>query len=247
MQGTFRDHRSTEYIGVRGLAEAAERVLREMNPGEQPKGTVSDYPNERTIRFYLSEGLLPTPTEKRGPASLFNYRHLITLLVIKKLQSEGLPISVIKSLLAGREIDDLEKLLRERVKVFTDRTELETFIESSGKGEGEEVMVMSDPKLREDYLAGQAPEMSEENDASAYLSRLLMSSPTPKPDQRSAEHRTHSAKSRNLAGPEAWTRSLIRPGIELHLSDACELPGTERELNSLLRVIEKVLRYKADL
>ncbi|MBK9767450.1 MAG: MerR family transcriptional regulator [Chloracidobacterium sp.] len=215
-------------IGVRGLAEAAERVLREMNPGEQPKGTVSDYPNERTIRFYLSEGLLPTPTEKRGPASLFNYRHLITLLVIKKLQSEGLPISVIKSLLAGREIDDLEKLLRERVKVFTDRTELETFIESSGKGEGEEVMVMSDPKLREDYLAGQAPEMSEENDASAYLSRLLMRRPDAEARPKVSGTPDSSREVAKPGGPEAWTRSLIRPGIELHLSDACELPGTER-------------------
>ena len=256
MEEALEDYRSNEYVGVRELADAAERILRELQP-EQTKGTVSDYPNERTIRFYLSEGLLPAPTAKRGQSSLFRYRHLVTLLVIKKLQSEGLPISVIKSLIADRGIDELEKLLGERVMVFTQKADLDSFIETSGKGENEEVMVMTDPKLRDDYLAEQSAGESGENEAKEYLSRLLYSSARPGPTA-SAPHfasQSRPPSSRRSGGlaflrpgerkprnAQTWTRLEIAPGLELHLADAFELPRTGRELDTIIGAIEKALK-----
>jgi len=256
MEKALEDHRSNEYVGVRELADAAERILRELQP-EQTKGTVSDYPNERTIRFYLSEGLLPAPTEKRGQSSLFRYRHLITLLVIKKLQSKGLPINVIKSTIAGRNIDELERILGERVMVFTDRNDLDAAIASSPKDESEEIIVVNDPKARADYLAFAA---KEKNEAQEYLEELLLDTPNTNTDAESAQvlslaaSRYSSDKDlrpeglrvppKTTSNVRTWDRIEIAPGLELHLAEAFDLPRTAKELNLIVDAIEKVLKPK---
>jgi DNA-binding transcriptional MerR regulator len=63
------------------------------------------------VRYYLSEGLLPPAAEKQGTASVFGYRHLLQLLVVKKLQAEHLPIRVIREMVTGRSERQLERLL----------------------------------------------------------------------------------------------------------------------------------------
>lgn len=49
----------------------------------------------RTIRYYISEGLVPAPV-KRGPASYYREDHLNRLVLIRKYQSEGLPLDLIR-------------------------------------------------------------------------------------------------------------------------------------------------------
>src|SRR5690349_18785693 len=98
MAYSLEHFRNSEFNGVKDLADAAEQILQSVGPS-QGKGTVTEYPNARTIRYYLAEGLLPQPIDKRGLKSIFIYRHLLILLAIKKLQSDGLPINVIKTLI----------------------------------------------------------------------------------------------------------------------------------------------------
>jgi DNA-binding transcriptional MerR regulator len=78
---------------------------------EQARGTVTSVPDERTIRYYMAEGLIQTPGEKQGTASLFNYLNLLQLLTVKKLQAEHLPIRKIRELVAGKSEAELEMLL----------------------------------------------------------------------------------------------------------------------------------------
>src|ERR1044071_8719113 len=87
--------RQAKYVGVAELADEAAKILAEIGPAQE-RGTVSEVPDERTIRYYLSEGLLSPAEEKQGTASVFGYRHLLQLLVVKKLQAEGLPIRAIR-------------------------------------------------------------------------------------------------------------------------------------------------------
>lgn len=49
----------------------------------------------RTIRYYISEGLVPSPV-RRGPASYYREDHLNRLLLIRKYQAEGLPLDLIR-------------------------------------------------------------------------------------------------------------------------------------------------------
>jgi len=103
--------RRGKYVGVAGLAEAAARILAESGAARQGRGTVTELPDERTVRYYLAEGLIPAAEEKQGTASVFGFRHLLQLLVVKKLQAEGLPIRAIRELVTGKTERQLERLL----------------------------------------------------------------------------------------------------------------------------------------
>ena len=59
----------------------------------------------------MAEGLVQTPEEKQGTASVFGYLNLLQLLTVKKLQAEHLPIRKIRELVAGKSEQELETLL----------------------------------------------------------------------------------------------------------------------------------------
>ena len=98
------------YVGLLEFARVGEQILAEMGL-EQARGTVTSVPDERTIRYYMAEGLIQTPGEKHGTASLFIYLNLLQLLTVKKLQAEHLPIRKIRELVAGKSEQELEMLL----------------------------------------------------------------------------------------------------------------------------------------
>jgi DNA-binding transcriptional MerR regulator len=102
--------RGRKYVGLPEFARVGEQVLAEMGL-EQARGTVTSVPDERTIRYYMAEGLVQTPEEKQGTASVFGYLNLLQLLTVKKLQAEHLPIRKIRELVAGKSEQELETLL----------------------------------------------------------------------------------------------------------------------------------------
>src|ERR1700752_1500529 len=99
-----------KYVGTLEFARVGEEILAEMGL-EQARGTVTSVPDERTIRYYMAEGLVQAPDEKQGTASVFSYLHLLQLLTVKKLQAEHLPIRKIRELVAGKSDEELETLL----------------------------------------------------------------------------------------------------------------------------------------
>lgn len=68
----------------------------------------------RTIRYYVAQGLLPSP-ETAGPATRYGEGHLARLLLIKRLQREHLP-------LAGIRVR-LERMGDEEVRALLDATD----------------------------------------------------------------------------------------------------------------------------
>ena len=102
--------RGKRYVGLPEFAQAGGRIIAELE-WEQQRGTVTSVPDERTIRYYLAEGLVQTPDEKQGTASVFGYLNLLQLLTVKKMQAEHLPIRKIRELVAGKTEQELETLL----------------------------------------------------------------------------------------------------------------------------------------
>jgi DNA-binding transcriptional MerR regulator len=102
--------RGRKYVGLPEFAQTGERILSELEL-EQERGSVTNVPDERTIRYYLAEGLIRSPEEKQGTASVFGYMNLLQLVAIKKLQAEHLPIRKIRELVAGKSEQELESLL----------------------------------------------------------------------------------------------------------------------------------------
>lgn len=151
--------KNRKYVGVRQFAHEVETILREMGSAQE-RGNVSDYPNERTVRFYLSEGLLSQPEEKKGSALIFNYSHLLTLLAIKKLQAQGIPNGFIRSLVVGKPDRELEIILREEIKTVTDPDEIVSYARMTqselNKEFGEEVILKSVlPQMEEELEPGE--------------------------------------------------------------------------------------------
>src|SRR5262245_38440251 len=102
--------RDEQYFGSAELAAAAARLIGDLVPAQE-KGSVAEVPDERTVRYYLSEVLISPAFEKRGTASLYGYRHLLQLLVVKRLQADYLPIRKIKELIENKTESELEQML----------------------------------------------------------------------------------------------------------------------------------------
>jgi DNA-binding transcriptional MerR regulator len=67
---------------------------------------------ERTVRFYIQEGLLPPPQGSRS-ASRYVYEHWLRLEVILKLKENYLPLREIKTRLEHITVPELEQMARE--------------------------------------------------------------------------------------------------------------------------------------
>lgn len=132
------DYKDRSFVGVAELAKAARKVLESSGIRQSRDKMVAEFPNERTIRFYQSQRLLPQAA-REGTASIFFYEHLLTLIVIKRLQSIGVPIRTIGKILAGRDISRLEQLLTEEVRASSDPEEGRL-----ARLRGEEVLDISD-------------------------------------------------------------------------------------------------------
>jgi DNA-binding transcriptional MerR regulator len=95
--------------------EAVNRIVVDL-PLEQPDDRrVSSELNERTLRYYISEGLMDAPDDK-GSAAVYSKKHLLQVLVVKALQARYLPIKRIREILWRKSNKELEGILRDYVR-----------------------------------------------------------------------------------------------------------------------------------
>lgn len=238
-----------KYIGVQGLVDAAASIL-SSGLVPQEKKNVVEIPDERTVRFYIAQGLIPD-TEKEGRKKVFTDLHLFTLLVIKKLQSKGLPISVIRELVQNQSVSKLKKLLGEEIHVFTDEASLSKHQAETPGAEKEDVVVINDLKAREEFL-----KKKTQNDAETYLRSLLMSPRMPKNDDSQVQFADLDEDRRVLfsmaESPDRipttrareWKRFDIAPGVELHIERGYRFPKDSNERRSIIDSIIKILRSR---
>lgn len=89
----LREYRALAPWNLRDLAAIAGAILDAS--GVRPvNAAASAHPNERTIRFYVTRGLV-APPEGRGTAAIYGYRHLLQVLGIKLRQMEGATLGTI--------------------------------------------------------------------------------------------------------------------------------------------------------
>ncbi|MDC0719067.1 helix-turn-helix domain-containing protein [Nannocystis bainbridge] len=92
---------------IRELSRQAEqRLASEEAPAN---GQVRAVPDERSIRYYTTLGLLDRPA-LQGRTALYGPRHLAQLIAIKRLQAEGKPLAEIQRLLPTLDDSALTQL-----------------------------------------------------------------------------------------------------------------------------------------
>lgn len=88
--------------------------------GERPEGlTIEDLAERvnvpvRTVRYYVTEGLLPGPGA-RGKAASYGEEHLLRLLLIRKLVERHVPLKEVGERLSGLSVADVRALLAQEV------------------------------------------------------------------------------------------------------------------------------------
>jgi DNA-binding transcriptional MerR regulator len=94
------------------LAAVATVFVWSLGLDPQPETTATDQISRRTIRYYVSNGLMSRP---EGPtrSALYHYRHLIELLFIKARQHQGCRLEEIQEEMAGATASALEKRVTE--------------------------------------------------------------------------------------------------------------------------------------
>ena len=206
--------RGRKYIGLPEFAQTVERILLELDL-EQERGTVTNVPDERTIRYYLAEGLIQSPEEKQGTASVFGYMNLLQLVAVKKLQAEHLPIRKIRELVAGKSEQELETLL------------------GVGSPSGRKSSESEAKRYLESLLA---PSMSQTLGSVAVAG-------TPRP-KRMSTPRAAAPPAQEADQTQSWQRVEIEPGLELHIRSDYTPPTTSARTRSLAdRIRRAISRY----
>jgi len=102
-------------LDLTGLVEAAATLLsRCAAPADE---RVSARPDERTVRYYQTLGLVDKPSRYEGRVARYHLRHLLQVVGIKLLQGHGLGLSQIQGSLAGATDAELEAALLRQLGV----------------------------------------------------------------------------------------------------------------------------------
>jgi DNA-binding transcriptional MerR regulator len=81
------------------LSDLVDEAATRLEALPAPKnGQVRAVPDERTIRYYATIGLLDRPAAMRGRTALYDRRHLAQVVAIKRMQSTGKSLAEIQTL-----------------------------------------------------------------------------------------------------------------------------------------------------
>src|SRR4051794_2060290 len=96
------------------LAELTAKAAAVLSDGRsaRPSGRVRDLPGERTIRWYVTNGLVDPPLSRRGRIAVYGPRHLLQLVAIKRRQAEGRSLADIQAELTGATDATLRRIAR---------------------------------------------------------------------------------------------------------------------------------------
>jgi DNA-binding transcriptional MerR regulator len=95
---------------IERLSELAARALAAGEYNGQTSGRVRDVPDVRTIRYYITLGLLDRPLEMQGRTAFYGRKHLLQLVAIKRLQAQGLTLVDVQQRMLGTSQKKLAEL-----------------------------------------------------------------------------------------------------------------------------------------
>lgn len=98
--------------GLWTLPQLCDRVAAVLadNYAGQRSGRVAELPNSRAIRWYTTIGLVDRPAATRGRTALYNRRHLLQLVAVKRLQATGKALADVQREVVGASDTALERL-----------------------------------------------------------------------------------------------------------------------------------------
>jgi hypothetical protein len=131
---TLREYRTLAPWGLRDLAGLAAGLL-DASGVVPVNAAARARPSERTIRFYVTRGLV-SPPDGRGTAAVYSYRHLLQVLAIKLRQMEGATLEAMGREFAGLTGDLIERRVAGALGPALPRPERLALLQGPGTGRG---------------------------------------------------------------------------------------------------------------
>ncbi len=98
------------------LVQVANQLLPQFLPEEKAHTRVREEVTPRLVRHYTGQGMLDEPL-KEGREARYTYRHLLQVLLVRRLLAEGYGASAINTLARSKPNSDLEALLQGGVQL----------------------------------------------------------------------------------------------------------------------------------
>lgn len=183
----------------------------------------------RTIRYYVQQGLLPSPGT-RGPGTRYDRAHLERLQLIRRLQRQHLPLAEIRLRLEALDDDGVREALGAPLDQTTGSSALEYVRDLLARHVARTV---ADPPMAAGapvLPTGPRPEAARRKSTfGAIFGRATPPEPT-----QTAQVTQHSRTNRST-----WDRIPLAPDIELHIRRPLS-----REQN---RQVERLIEAARDL
>jgi DNA-binding transcriptional MerR regulator len=189
------------------FVQVANEFLPQFLPEGKAPTRVREDVTPRLVRHYTSQGMLDEPL-KEGREARYLYRHLLQVLVVRRLLTEGYGASVINTLARSKNNSDLEALLQGGVQLTA---------------------APANPALA--FL-----QQVQQRQADTVRS-LAKSSPKGSPSAASSPAPLPVPSSTDSSPSTEWIRQEILPGLELHVRSDFQLPATVQEQQNLLQRI----------
>jgi DNA-binding transcriptional MerR regulator len=158
----------------------------------------------RTVRYYISQGLLPS-AEGRGPTARYDDGHLNRLVLIRQLQRQHLPLAEIRRQLEPLPDSEVRRLVHSAPRAAPPSTALDYIRSVAERGHpppapAPRVNALRPDPLRSFFAATPAP-------------------PSPSVPEVPRVERNAPERSSARATPDrsSWERIHVSPDVELHV------------------------------
>ncbi|MEY2976038.1 MAG: MerR family transcriptional regulator [Prochlorotrichaceae cyanobacterium] len=169
--------------------------------------------NPRLVRFYTSKGVLDKP-EREGREARYTYRHLLQLLLTRRLLSECYSITSIQPILGAKSNAELEGLLQGGIQMT---------VETRNPA----LAFLSQVKARQESKVSLPPSPEPQ--------------PLKAPVGRSVEPQDDLWEQSEQTAVSDWRRVKILPGLELNIRHDFMPPATPQEFANLCQLISRKL------
>ena len=213
---TLESYRDVAPFSARELVNAANSILR-----NKPDLEIS----ERTLRYYVSQDLLPPP---EGPTKFarYSFNHLVALAAIRFLQDQGISLDRIRAEIASLFETDSVAVLALTID------KLSTWL--SRQNQERSIGVLRETES-EPYLA-----------ETGGFSRMRRTRPTPGPPRQSDENRSLGVRMPITPLERGLSADRLAPDLEDQVSilrDAiAELQSVVRELKAEIQILRQQSR-----
>jgi DNA-binding transcriptional MerR regulator len=194
--------------------EAFVQRVNDLLPHYLPASATGNRPpdlvNPRLIRSYTTQGVVDRP-RRQGREARYTYRHLLQLLLVRRLLAEGYGTAAIQPITSAKATPDLEALLEGGLQLTVETANPAlAFLQSVQARTARPTATASSPSAPLDKPAAQ----SRARQASA-------------PDATGAISR--------------WQRLEVLPGLEVQVREDFVPPSTPQERDNLLQLIAQTL------